>query len=126
MTTESYTMPRAGARPMGAVPAPVRTQPEEDAWGRLVALEPRLQDLYQEARAYRRPQDTPWCGLAFWYGDGPYRGHGLKARMCALVGFGAPKSAPPELRTSAAYDVAYQKLLDALPDCPAGGECWCW
>jgi hypothetical protein len=56
-----------------------------------------------------------------WYG---YPGHrpGLKARLTKLVGWEATRPGGVR-RSSAAYDVAYDTIYEALPDCR--GRCAC-
>ena len=54
-------------------------------WADLVALEPRLADLLQEARSCRRRKG--WCANAKWYGYGKHFGAGLKGRLIHLVGW---------------------------------------
>ena len=85
---------------------------------RLTELEPRLKDLLAEARAFHKDPNPNFCANAVWYG---YAGPGLKERLCRLVGFTAEGGGA--LRTSAAYDLAYQTIYQALPDCR--GRCAC-
>jgi hypothetical protein len=80
-----------------------------------VQLEPRLQDLFAEAERGLPPGEA-YCSELAWFGRG-----GLKARMCDLVGYGAEQ--PGLLATSRAYDVAYDTLIEALPDCDPGCLC---
>jgi hypothetical protein len=69
------------------------------AWERLVELEPRLRDLYDEACA-------PSAG---------------KRPFCRLVGLGAEQ---PGLLTSVeAYRVGYETLFAALPECDENCSC---
>ena len=96
---------------------PVMAQPRTTApvtWDSLVKAEPRLADLLREIRAVRRVGER-FCANARWYGYGNPRA-GFKARMCALVGWGR-RSGPALLTTQRAYDVAYDTLYRALPDC---------
>jgi hypothetical protein len=88
-------------------------------WEELVAVEPRLKDLLIEAQQAEHLflSDPNFCANDYWYHwDG-----GLRNRMKALVGFEAP-TAPPMLRTTQAYDVAYKTLYEALPPCR---DCCC-
>ena len=92
-------------------------------WADLVALEPRLTELAAEIRArghHGKPPAT-FCANCEWYG---YRGRGVgyKARLCALVGWTA-RTEDPTLRSSRAYQIAYEHCYDQLPDC--GPECAC-
>src|SRR5437016_5708390 len=86
----------------------------------LVSLEPRLADLLKEAQGYRRKARRRFCANAVWYG---YRGHapGLKQQLSELVGWYSGRK--DLLGTPGAYDVAYQTLYYALPDCRHEGEC---
>jgi hypothetical protein len=87
----------------------------------LAALEPRLNDLMTEARSYHEKRPRRFCANAVWYG---YPGHqpGLKRRLSDLIGWESGKKGL--LRSSKAYDVAYQALYKALPDCRhPSGEC---
>lgn len=85
-----------------SVPDTALTNP---TWEELVALEPRLAELYTEARAVRRTRR--FCANAVWVRQ-------FKPRLLRLAGWYAEK---PELRTTGAYDVAYRTLYAALPDC---------
>jgi hypothetical protein len=82
-------------------------------FGRLCRQEPRLRKLYDEARAVGDDGSAGhFCANAVWFGYGGHRG--LKVRLVQLVGFQAEA---PELRTTEAYDVAYQTIYAALPNC---------
>jgi hypothetical protein len=48
----------------------------------------------------------------------------LKRRMSRLVGHLAEQ--PGDLRTCAAYDVAYRTIYQALPDCRGRCACTCF
>ena len=84
-------------------------------WQQLVTAEPRLGSLLLEIKAVRDDKTRPsFCANAHWYG---YHGSpGFKPRLYRLVGFGA-LSAPGHLRTMDAYDLAYETLFEALPNC---------
>jgi hypothetical protein len=75
------------------------------AFRELCRIEPRLAELEGEIRAIK---DTgKWfCANEHWLN--------LKSRMSLLVGWRAEN---PELRTSKAYDIAYDELYQLLPDC---------
>ena len=90
-------------------------------WDELTALEPRLLALLQEAEAIKDDKRKPsFCANAHWYG---YGGHpGIKPRLLELVGWARPYGSA-ELRGTRAYDVAYETIYDALPDCR--GDCSC-
>jgi len=85
------------------------------SWHRLVELEPRLLDLLQEGSRGLSAKG-PFCRYETWYGRG-----GLKIRMARLVGLGAEQ---PGLLTSVpAYQVAYETIFSAIPDCDE--KCGC-
>jgi hypothetical protein len=87
-------------------PIPVATKFEQ-----LAALEPRLNELLAKAQAHHGT-----CANAAWYGQG-----GLRKAMQRVVGHLRNTEGPEELKTSAAYDVAYRTLYSALPDCNGCG-----
>jgi hypothetical protein len=81
-------------------------------WEEMTRLEPRLETLYRRVCTIKDPGGSAFCANACWYG---YGGHpSLKEPMTHLVGFDARN---PQLRTMEAYNLAYQKLYSALPDC---------
>ncbi|MER3501173.1 MAG: hypothetical protein C4295_06790 [Candidatus Fervidibacterota bacterium] len=104
-------------------------------WEELVAIEPALRSLEEEARAYAKvdalkrqllryapllpPEVHRWaehtCANYLWYRRG-----GLKERLSDLVGYGARN---PALRSEEAYNVAYDYLYALLPNCR---NCCCW
>src|SRR5262249_40882385 len=91
-------------------------QPRRLTFAELARLEPALNDLLAEAKAHRRKAGRRFCANAAWYGyDDPELG--LKHRMSLLVGWHADRGADPRLRTPAAYEVAYETIYGALPDC---------
>src|SRR5688572_887989 len=60
-------------------------------WAQLVHMEPRLAALYTQAKQAKvRRGDVN----ARWFGYGPYRGRGLKTKLCQLVGWGRFKRDP--------------------------------
>jgi hypothetical protein len=113
------------------VPAPPPPPPDPEGprkrrrkrpltWRALTRLEPRLRDLLAEARSHHLNRSLDFCANAVWYGYLGFR-PGLKARLVRLVGCRAEKGG--DLRTSEAYDLAYQTIYQALPDCR--GWCTC-
>jgi hypothetical protein len=92
----------------------------QPTFARLVSLEPRLADLLAEAKARRQKAGRKFCANAVWYG---YPGHqpGLRQRLTQLVGWNSHRKGL--LGSSTAYDVAYQTIYRALPDC--GADCAC-
>lgn len=93
----------------------VSTRP---TWAQLIALEPRLAALYRKAAAIKdNGEAEEFCANSHWYG---YFGEpGLKPHLLALVGFERLRRPDDAkiLYSSAAYDVAYQHIYSALPDC---------
>lgn len=73
-------------------------------WEQMILIEPRLLELYNEARRVKRTSSH--CANQGWYGPG-----GLKSRMVELVGW----DVDGVLGTCEAYDTAYRKIYDALP-----------
>ena len=61
-----------------------------------------------------------FCANAVWYGYAGFE-PGIRSRLCELVGTCAEKGG--DLRPSEAYDLAYETLYEALPDCR--GRCIC-
>ena len=106
-------------------PATIPMSPDMPArltFADLCRREPALGQLEREMRAFRRtPLGDDFCANARWYGYGKYRGMGYKPRLVELVGMCA-RSDDPALRTSDAYDLAYRRLYDLLPDCR---QCLC-
>lgn len=72
---------------------------------KLCAVEPRLWSLYRKAK--REKPGPGFCANRVWYVT-------LKPQLVQLVGWHAER---PELRTSHAYDLAYDTIYEALPDC---------
>jgi hypothetical protein len=94
------------------------------SWRRLVRVEPRLEQLRQEAAAVQYDSLTKpyFCANEVWYGYGPHEPRegeprGFKGRLTRLVGFKATPTADPVLRTMVAYDLAYDVVYHELPDC---------
>lgn len=87
-------------------------------WERLCELEPRLRLLEAEARAVEAAPG--YCAHRYWFGR-----CGFKARMSRLVGWEMDRPAlrPAELGSPVAYDIAYQTLYWALPDCNHPTDC---
>ncbi len=83
-------------------------------WKQIVNVEPRLEELYQEAKAV--DGGAPYfCANRVWG-----QVNGLRARLISLVGWVAEIGV---LRFSAAYDIAYRKVYDVLPACRHKGLC---
>lgn len=71
--------------------------PKRLTWHEITTLEPALAGIIAEAAAIRNP----------WWDDYSR----LKGRLSALVGFGARN---PRLRSCVAYDVAIDRLVEAI------------
>lgn len=87
----------------------------------LARREPGLAALLAEARAVSSRGNPQFCANAVWFGFGKYRYAGLKPRLVQLVGWHAHKD-DPVLRSQEAYEVAYDTIYGALPDCRDCGE----
>jgi hypothetical protein len=74
-------------------------------WERIAQLEPKVLALLEEIKAER-----PCEGNYLWIW-GRY-----KQRLSELVGWDREAATHPELRSSAAYNVVYHKLLNSLRD----------
>ena len=72
----------------------------------IAKLEPRLKQLYNEARQVKATSEY-FCANEVWYNE-------FKPRLMRLAGWHA---ANPELRTSEAYDLAYDAIYNQLPSC---------
>jgi len=77
-------------------------------WQDMIEIEPELKRLYEKAKKENKP-DLPedYCANEIFYKQ-------LKPEIVKLVGWGARKK---ELNSCRAYDKAYKKILNALPDC---------
>lgn len=89
-------------------------------FARLVMIEPQLDTIYKMARACRKDKSGNFCANRVWYGY--YHLQGLKERLSRCVGWSS-ESANPYMHTSEAYDIAYDTIYAALPDCQHEGEC---
>src|SRR5687767_12705993 len=83
-------------------------------WQDLAALEPRLGDLHARARSTRGLCEV--CAFFGRWEDGRYMS-GLKADVVRLVGY-ASEHPDRRLHMRAAYDIAYHRVLRAIPSCP--------
>jgi hypothetical protein len=96
------------------------TKKTKPTFDELMALEPRLGVLLREAKAHQ--QRKGFCANAVWYG---YDGSGgLKGRLLMLVGW-ERRPRHEVLNTQEAYDVAYETIYRALPDCNHGEGLFC-
>ena len=88
----------------------IRSKVQTPTFKELVAAEPRLQDLLEEARAVKVEGRNIFCANYIWYRD-----PNLRRRLIQLVGW--VRSDSPLLSTEAAYSVAYRTVYSALPNC---------
>lgn len=85
--------------------------PADITWGDLVKEEPRLLGVLRQAQDFPKGVNETFCAN---------RAIGtLKWKLAELVGWDRPESAscPVWLRTSAAWDCAFETVYDALPNC---------
>ena len=82
-------------------------------WGLLVKIEPRLGEMLKRAKAVKGDGEH-FCANTVWYDD-------FKPELCTLVGWEA-SGTNPLLHTPQAYDLAYRKIYETLPDCR---DCTC-
>jgi hypothetical protein len=76
-------------------------------WEEICKKEPRLSELYADARRITSRGDPNFCANFVWYRT-------LKPRLLFLVGWHAER---PELRTSEIYDFVYHYIYKVLPSC---------
>lgn len=69
-------------------------------WAEMIRIEPRLHDLLQQARREAHRFASVW----------PHYSQ-LKRKLSDLAGW---KAARPELRTSEAFEIGCQRLIDCL------------
>lgn len=80
-------------------------------WPLIAKLEPRLNTVLAAARDVRDTGGGTFCANTAWGQDG-----GLKDQMEPLVGWDR-KNKGGFIATSDAYDIAYETIYNALPDC---------
>jgi len=85
-------------------PLPIIAPPAPKNWADIVRIEPRLTRLMDSAR--RDGNRTRRNAHAFYSTYGDY-----KRRLATVVGWHA---ADPRLKTSAAYDIAIRRLVQAM------------
>jgi hypothetical protein len=93
---------------------------------RICAVEPRALMLYDEIKKIGDSGGPYSCANELWYSGGdPHtktRKRSFKERVEELVGWGREAGSKEDsiqayLRSSTAYDIVYQTLYNALPDC---------
>ncbi|GAN33722.1 MAG: hypothetical protein DYG83_10320 [Candidatus Brocadia sp. AMX2] len=77
-------------------------------WETIIAIDPYFDDLLHGIKTIKPGEK--FCANETWYKE-------YKPIILRRVGYFAPNYAPEILKTEKAYDVVYQKLYDALPDC---------
>jgi hypothetical protein len=82
-------------------------------WCELVKREPELRTLFEKAKAVD-DSDPHFCANRVWYRH-------FKPVLCDLVGWDA-RVQDGVVNSSEAYDIAYRKIYQALPDCK---DCAC-
>jgi len=87
----------------------------DEYWEEMIKLEPRLKALYDYVCQINDDEREPsFCGNEIWYAVG-------RGKLSSLVGNGATVQA---LRHSTAYEVAFEKIYDALPPCRECKTCF--
>jgi hypothetical protein len=82
-------------------------------FNRICGIEPKLKALYKEAKSVKDDGvEASFCANAVWYGYGKWRG--IRSRVIELVGW---ECKTRELKTTSAYDVAYDEIYEVLPNC---------
>lgn len=85
-------------------------------WKQLTEYEPELIELYEDCKSIKDKGGKYFCANEVWYGG--EKDGGFRDWLMNLVGWDAQKIHKyPILGTSEAYDLAYEKCYDALPDC---------
>jgi hypothetical protein len=86
---------------------------QQITWDLLTELEPRLLQLYREAKAIKAT-GRHFCANRVWYSQ-------FKPELIYLVGWYA-RGQDPRIGTDEAYDLATRKIYNALPPCK---DCAC-
>jgi hypothetical protein len=80
----------------------------------LVKIEPRLKDLQSQAEQIDG-SNPDFCANEVWY-------RALKPILLNLVGW---EAAHPLLKSKEAYDCAYQRIYERLPNCKHESSVFC-
>lgn len=89
------------------------TTPKTLTWKRICELCPLMLRLFEQARAVKDDKrKRRFCANDIWYNQ-------FKPYMVNHVGW---HSSIPELQSSLAYNITYEKIYEALPDCR---NCFC-
>ena len=101
-----------------------KSEPTAATWERLTfdrlcQMEPRLASLLQRASEVRDDETAEsFCANRTWYGYENLPHEGIKEQLCSLVG--SDREDLPQghvLRSSLAYELAYQTIYNVLPPC---------
>lgn len=84
------------------------------SWEVIIAIDPFFDDLLCEIQGIRA--DENFCANGIWFET-------YKPAIVRRIGWYAPNYAPEILKTERAYEIAYRKLYNALPDCQNCGGC---
>lgn len=81
-------------------------------WETIIAIDPYFDDLLREIEGIEQGEN--FCANNVWYKR-------YKPIVLRRVGWYAPNYAPEILKTERAYEIVYEKLYDALPNCKGCG-----
>lgn len=84
------------------------------SWEVIIAIDPFFYDLLREIQGVRAGEN--FCANRIWFEI-------YKPAIVRRIGWHAPNYAPEILKTVRAYEIAYEKLYSALPDCQNCGGC---
>lgn len=82
-------------------------QIETQQWGALIEIEPMLGELQQRARDVKDEGGSHFCANTVWYSE-------FKPTLVNLAGFEAKHR---HLRSTRAYELAYDAVYNELPAC---------
>lgn len=92
---------------------PMPTKAPSITWERICRLNPLMRNLYEEAKSIKDDKRKKrFCANVIWENQ-------LKPYMVNHVGWNSPI---PELRSSLVYNITYEKIYNALPNCR---NCFC-
>lgn len=84
-----------------------RVPEKQKIWREIVEKEPRMDSLLSKAKAVRDEGGNSFCANTVWYRD-------FKPMLVKLIGFDSKQES---LRTMHHYDIGYEIIYDALPNC---------
>ena len=132
---------------------PLRVEGQTLTFDEICELEPAIRRAYNLAKMIGRKRGKPFCANAVWYTifkpivshtigwqrrptkPGPikiptlqemsltYDAEKIRRPLFPEIKIGTSTSKDPRLMTAQAYNLAYDKIYGALPDCR---ECGCW